>query len=1033
MVLDLGGISGDDGSGKLALNQHRVVPMQSTNRCVSFTAQAIPTLIVCLLLSGSTSAAPLRITAGDYAAVFDSKGAFALDYRGTTVADRDDLQLVNTKNGWKSLFSYGASKSARRSVERNVVTSTESIPGQIAYTRTVAVQEDGVTCRLEYRVDAKTAANRNYYFLNIPQELLAGSYFECRCAAEVVRGELTGEESLSTLVGPEQITFVGPRHRVQFELAAEGATWLLTDWTHTEHKSYRLRVENELSGKPLDVKLSVRIRVQPSSPAAITQARQAAEDAMRQRQAKRFIDRGMRQREPLAIGSVRANGDSIAQYAKCELTFDLAGTFDNPFDPDQIDVSAEFVSASGKRVCVPAFFYQDCALNEKSVKRMEQPVWKVRFTPTEPGRYSYRVTARNQGRSVSSPSGSFQCTPASSRGFVHSGSKNPLYLEFEDGSPYVPRGVNLFYSTRLGESITAERLAYCKQTMNRLADQQGNFIRLRMDSWWLAIEMTPDEQAGYLGLGYYHQPTCWEIDRLYDLAAERGLYVMHCLDNANGNVNLPPTAEAANANSWRHVYNVYVKANGGVIDRPDQFWNDPEARRSVRNRLRYCAARWGYSRQLMSWEFWNEVSCRKETIEAVTNWHRDMARYLRTLDPHARPITTSLMGDHQLADRIWELPEMVIMQFHYYARSEITPAIAELTRDVIDKHHKPFLLGEYGLAPQFRPGNCEFDSGGVHMHNGMWASLFSGGCGTGAMWYIANYVDVFDLYPQYHAVGACADLMPCGDHRLRPCRVDSPALAGPAKELHWRDLLIPAGAKYGLEKPPSNDVTIHTDGQIEGAESVRSSLHCSSSRKAPPQFHVQLEKPAEFVITVSASVGNETNRLLVHVDGQQVVEEPFPAGKQFNAKSTEIPQYKNWRTPYDKEVRISLAAGKHTIRPEAQGKDRLEVQYALRGAIAFEKAHPVRVLGFATPSAAYLWLQNRSSTWWTAWEDKQPIALPEMTTNVHDLADGVYQVRWFDTWSGEIHTAADAVSKDGLLRLTIPPLVRDVACLIEAR
>ena len=1007
--------------------------MQNTSAIIHCGIRTVLTLMVCVLTAGVSSAEPLSVTSGDYAASFKDSGAFALSYRGQVLVDRDDLQLVNTRQGWKGVFSYGASKAQQRKIAKNSVNLAESVPGQISFTREVEVGEDGVTCQLDYQVSSEAGANRNYYFLNIPQEVLAGSYFEGKTPESVVRGDLTSEKPLTTLVGPERITFVGPRYRIQFDLAAEGATWLLMDWTRSEHKSYRLRVENELSGKPLDVSLRMTVRVWPSSPADITQAKQMAKAADQARRESRFTDLGLRQRQPLTMGTVQANAQSIEQYRKLELTLDVTGNFDNPFDPDQIDVSAEFVAPSGKRIRTPAFFYQDCELREDGVQRVGASVWKVRFTPTEAGRYTYRVTAQNRGESAASPIGNFQCTPAVSPGFVRTSKNSPLYLEFQNGGSYIPSGLNLFYSTRLDEPISPDRLTYCQRCMNRLADQQGNFVRLRMDSWWLAIEMTPDKETGYLGLGYYHQPSCWELDRIYDLAAERGIYVMHCLDNANANVNLPPEPCESSPNNWRVPYNLYTKANGGVLDEPAQFWSDPEARRYVRNKLRYCVARWGYSPQLMSWEFWNEVSCQKDTIEAATVWHRDMARYLRSIDSYSHPITTSLMGDHELADRIWELPEMDILQFHHYARSEIVPAVTEMTQDVIRKHNKPFFLGEYGLGPQFRPGNCDFDSRGLHMHNGMWAALMSGGCGAGAMWYVSNYVDTYDLYGHYQPLARFAGRVPWNDGQLHPCRVDSPTLAEPPNELHELDLMIPAGAKYGLSQPPSTDITISSDGQIDGGEFVRPSLHCSKSRKAPPTFHLELDKPGVFVIDVSASVGNETNKLMVYLDDRKVIEEPFPAGEEFHPQSTEIPQYKNWRTPYNRELTLSVPAGSHTVRPEATGKDRIEVQYALRGAVAFEKAHPVRVLGFATSRAAYLWLQNRSSTWWTAWEGKSPIALPAMTTQIHGLEDGTYRIEWFDTRSGQTQFAADAVSQANSLRLTIPPLRQDAACIVKAK
>lgn len=54
---------------------------------------------------------------------------------------------------------------------------------------------------------------------------------------------------------------------------------------------------------------------------------------------------------------------------------------------------------------------------------------------------------------------------------------------------YFPSGVNLFGGTLLGRPIPQDRLARCEKWLGRLADAEGNFVRLRMDSRWLAIDI----------------------------------------------------------------------------------------------------------------------------------------------------------------------------------------------------------------------------------------------------------------------------------------------------------------------------------------------------------------------------------------------------------------------------------------------------------------------------------------------------------------------------------------------------------------
>ncbi len=978
-------------------------------------------VILSVLLSGWAAAQGVAVKIG-------SAGQISVSYRDRTIINYEMLQLVDTHAGWATLFQYGRSKSLRRKESDGTIIISESMPGVISYTKRISNAGSEVLWEIDYEVAANTQANRNFYFLDIPQEALSGACYRIETAKRRLAGEVRKDGIEKIVPEVKQLEFFSPDLHIQFWLDGENACWLFTDWTATRHKSYRLRTEKELNGQPIKATVRVKLRVTPVSPAQFEAMKRRLEAEQKAQREARLAELGLRMQKRLRIGPVTANADQVAQYAKLELTFPVEGTFTNPFDPDQIDVCAEFYTPSGKRLRVPAFFFQDFVRTKDGIVRIGKPAWKVRFAPVEVGRYRYRIIAKNQGRRVATAEESFTCTPREHRGYIRVSHSNPLYFEFDNGEPYFPSGINVFVTTKLGSGIPPDRLDRCERWMDALADHGGNFIRLRMDSWWMPIEMTPDEACGYFGLGYYHQQSCWEIDRIYDKASARGIYIMHCLDNANASVN-----GNVSKYPWRAAYNLYLKRNGGVCETADEFWTNPEARRYVRNKLRYCVARWGYSTSLMCWEFWNEVACRPQTIDAAAAWHRDMARYLRSIDPWNHPITTSLMRHKRLAKKIWELPEIEIIQHHFYSQTEMVPPIMELTRSVVEPFRKPFFLGEYGVGPAFRPGDCTYDKAGIHMHNGMWAAMFAGGSGAGAMWYVNDYVERFNLWFHYRALANFAKRVPWNAPDLTRCEVDAPAFVRLPERLHYTDLRIPTSTKYAFQKSPKTDFVVGPDGTVIDWEMLRPQLNASRAIKSPPTFHLTLDRPARFVVKVNRSVGDETNKLLVYLDGRRVVEQPFPAGKEFNPESEYIARYKNWITPYNKEVVVEVPAGRHTVRCEAVGKDRLEVEYFLRGAIAFERSRPVRAFGLRTSHAAYLWFQNRSSTWWTAWEGKAPIPLQGLTTRVHGLSDGTYRVEWYDTWQGKVTSTTTAECKGGVIELTLPKLTRDVACIVTKK
>ena len=92
---------------------------------------------------------------------------------------------------------------------------------------------------------------------------------------------------------------------------------------------------------------------------------------------------------------------SAGLHAIYTVSFVIGRTYDNPYDPAQIDVQAEFRLPSGASVTVPAFWFQDYVVAPGSEKYEQylpsgNPVWKVRFLGTQIGLHSFRIRARDR-------------------------------------------------------------------------------------------------------------------------------------------------------------------------------------------------------------------------------------------------------------------------------------------------------------------------------------------------------------------------------------------------------------------------------------------------------------------------------------------------------------------------------------------------------------------------------------------------------------------------------------------------------------
>ena len=715
----------------------------------------------------------------------------------------------------------------------------------------------------------------------------------------------------------------------------------------------------------------------------------------------------------------------VGRNQRLELTFPLQATFENPDDPAQIDVVATFTDPAGQPVKLPAFRYVPFQQTAAGVvEPAGEPVWKVRFTPRQTGAYAWKLAARDATGSADGPTGTFTCLASEADGFVTPSRDNPHYLAYESGRPYLPLGFNQFFMSRYDQPVPKDRLPVLTKFLTRLADAGGNFIRLRADSWWLPLEMTANEKSGYRGIGWYDDRTAWELDQYFDQCEQRGVQLMFCLYNANSTVNLGnPTGR----NAWRAAYNFFIQANGGPCESANEIWTDPTATELVQRKLRYCVARWGYSPNLMAWEFFNEVVAKADTADAAVAWHRDLARYLKSIDPWQHPVTSSVQGDAELAAKFWELPEMELAQHHVYRRPDIAGAMAQLASEAWAKWPKPFLFGEFGIGPlETGEGKYDFDPDGVSTHNGLWGSIASGSAGGGFFWYIGGYLDKFDLYHQYTEVRDFAAGFPFTDPQTKPLEVTSVSFATPPATKHPIDFRLPTSNTYGFTESPVDQFVVGPDGRFDHPEALRPFLHCGKGRKTPPTFVFDSPRPWQFVVKVLNSVGDETNQLHAELDGQSVLDQPFPAGPDHGLTQREIPEYHNWACTYQQEVTLDIPAGRHTVKLEATGKDRLEVEYQLRGYLSFEDSRPVDVWGVGNEREGLLWAHSRRSTWHALQQEQEPITLSGLQATLSGWAEGEYEVTWWDTWTGRPTQTVTATARDHTLVLDLPELTRDV-------
>jgi hypothetical protein len=432
------------------------------------------------------------------------------------------------------------------------------------------------------------------------------------------------------------------------------------------------------------------------------------------------------------IDHITPNSTRLERYGKFELSLDITASYTNPYDFEQVSLQADFIAPSGTAHSVDGFYFQNFASPRGNPVSQGEPLWKIRFSPTETGTWRYVLRLRDTRGSSDTLDGTFSCDPAPAPGFIRRADTH--FLRFDDGSQYFALGENMAWGSRANPVTDFERW------MGALAANGGNYIRTWMPSWGFAIEWLDT------GLGDYtrRQSRAFQLDWLIEHARQRGIYIQLVLNN-HGQLSSRVNPE------WHN--NPYNAANGGPCGQPWEFFTLPQAKEFFKRRLRYMVARWGYATTIMAWEFFNEVdltdgyATHKSEIIA---WHAEMGTFLKILDPNNHLITTSFSGSggRNNGPTLWDVEAIDFSQTHYYGQAaDPQQAQVDLTQDYLARFDKPSLVGEFCFSDAAQART--FDPEGIYLHNTLWATAFSGGLGAAAIWWWDNYIHPLNLYHHF--------------------------------------------------------------------------------------------------------------------------------------------------------------------------------------------------------------------------------------------------------------------------------------------
>ena len=116
----------------------------------------------------------------------------------------------------------------------------------------------------------------------------------------------------------------------------------------------------------------------------------------------------------------------VGQYEKLEMEIQVDGHYEDPFDPDVVDLVVLLKTPGDQQVMLPAFFCQEYERRKLDQGRNKanwyypvgRGMWKARFAPSQTGTYFAMARLKDQTGTIQSDNIRFDCVRSLSKGFL---------------------------------------------------------------------------------------------------------------------------------------------------------------------------------------------------------------------------------------------------------------------------------------------------------------------------------------------------------------------------------------------------------------------------------------------------------------------------------------------------------------------------------------------------------------------------------------------------------------------------------------
>ena len=462
-------------------------------------------------------------------------------------------------------------------------------------------------------------------------------------------------------------------------------------------------------------------------------------------------------------------------YDLYEISFSL-GIYSNPYDPQVIDVYAEFVGPDNTTCRVNGFYYESYSF--KKVKNREEATadndrgWRIRFTPDKAGTWSFVIHATDKKGSIQTPKqpATFRCDAVdNTAGFISVANnrymkRDAMVNGLPKELPFYPIGFNVAWYDYEASKANPKGVYEYERIIDAI-NGSANYMRIWLNRYQCLNLYGPEytQKRGNDPIVFFdaslNQKDASELDHIISYAAKNGINIAPCIFSYGDFCNKSKDSSKWDNNPFRTILGLKSWTT---------FFTNKDAIRISKNLIRYIVARWGYATNIVYWELWNEVDnipnenlSKEKFNKHIVDWHNEMASYIRSIDPFKHPISTSNASSKPTDDLFQKLyASMDLVQVHTYSNIQKAKSKEEqcyhLLQKSIDVHtvypNKPCFIEEFGFGQSSSKVKYkDKDPKGVDTHNSLWSSLFANTTGPASFWYW-DYLDAQKLLRIYEPI-----------------------------------------------------------------------------------------------------------------------------------------------------------------------------------------------------------------------------------------------------------------------------------------